>query len=119
MEVQNVGDAARRRYTYEKRVWRKTRIVPESGFSQDNVRWPSYVLGKNEEVRGRSESYKAAFASAGARRYTAKVRFDEWKSLRKGTKYRLGRNVFGRVRTVTRVKAAVNQRRLEQHKRDS
>jgi len=98
VEVRHAADPERRRYTYEERVWRKMRRVEESRHSQDGVRWPLHILGRDEEIRKRKELYKVTFRSAEGRRYMRKMRrFGEWQALRKGPKYQLGRNAFGAV----------------------
>ncbi|HET7015102.1 MAG TPA: hypothetical protein VFI65_14390 [Streptosporangiaceae bacterium] len=98
VEVRNAADPERRRYTYEERVWRKMRKVEESRPTQDGVRWPLHILGKDEEIRKRKELYKVTFSSTEGRRHAKKMRrVSEWQSLRKGLKYQLGRNAFGAV----------------------
>src|SRR6185437_16657412 len=98
VEVRNADDPERRRYTYEERVWKKMRRAEESRHTQDGVRWPLHILGKDEEIKKRKELYKVTFRSAEGRRYTKKMRrIDRWQSLRKGPKYQLGRNAFGVV----------------------
>lgn len=109
-KVQNADDPDKLRYTYEERVWRNMRSFTVSGLSQETVRDPEYILGRDEEVRGRSELYEATFVSEKGRRYAAKVQFAQWKLLRKGAKYQLGRNTFGRVRTIKPARHAANQR---------
>lgn len=119
VQVHNAGDADNRYHTYEKRVWRNKRRVKDSGQSQASLRMPSYVLRGEEQIRGTRERYKVAFASEEGRRYTAKVHLGQWRSLQKGMTYRLGRNVFGSVRTVKPVEAAVSQGRPKQAERNS
>lgn len=109
VEVRNADDPDNLHYTYEKRVWRNMRTVPVTGRKQETVRNPAYTLGRDEQVRRKTESYEAAFVSEEGARYSAKVRFAQWKSLNEGATYRLGRNVFGKVRTVSPAKRAVNQ----------
>jgi hypothetical protein len=116
VEVQNADDPNKLHYSYEKRVWRNMRSVPASGWRQATVRDPQYSLGRDEEVRGRSELYEAKFVSEEGRRYSAKVRFAQWKVLKEGVKYQLGRNTFGHVRTI---KPAINQRPPERVQRES
>lgn len=106
VKVQKPDNPDKLHYTYEARVWRNMRSVPASGRSQETVRDPQYTLRTDEEVRRRSESYEANFVSEEGRRYSAKVRFPQWKLLEEGTKYRLGRNTFGRVRTIKAPKPA-------------
>jgi hypothetical protein len=118
VKVQNADEPNKLRYTYEERVWRNIRSFTRSGLSQETVRDPEYVLGRDEEVRGRSELYEATFVSEKGRRYAAKVRFAQWKFLKKGAKYQLGRNTFGRVRTIKPARHAVNQRPPERAHRD-
>ena len=96
----NANDPDKIRYTYEKRVWRNMRNVPASGSGHATVEDPHYTLGRDEQVRSRSESYEARFATEEGVRYSAKIRFTRWKTLQQDRRYRLGRNVFGRVRTV-------------------
>jgi hypothetical protein len=74
------------------------------------VRDPQYTLARDEAVRRKTEVYKANFVSEEGRRYSAKVRLAQWRSLEKGTKYQLGRNTFGRARTIKPAKPVVNQR---------
>jgi hypothetical protein len=119
LQVHNTGDADDRYYTYEKRVWRNKRRVKDSGQSQASLRMPGSVLRGEEQIRGTREWYKVAFASEEGRRYTAKVHLGKWRSLHKGVTYRLGRNVFGRVRTVKPAEAPVSQGRQKQAERKS
>ncbi len=119
VHIHTTGDGGKRYYTYEKRVWRNKRRVKDSGQSQASLRMPSSVLRGEEQIRGGREWYKVAFASEEGRRYTAKVHLGKWRSLQKGVTYRLGRNVFGSVRTVNPVEAAVSQGRPEQAERNS
>jgi hypothetical protein len=109
VKVQNANDPNKIRYTYEKRVWRNMRSATASGLSQATVRDPQYTLGRDEEVRGRSKSYEAKFVSKDGRRYSAKIQFTQWKALKEGAKYELGRNMFGRVRTIRPAKHAINR----------
>lgn len=119
LEIHTAGDGGNRYYTYEKRVWRNKRRVKDSGQSQVSLRMPGHVLRGEEQIRGGREWYKVAFASEEGRSYTAKVHLGKWRSLQKGVTYRLGRNVFGSVRTVKPVEAAVVQGRPEQAERNS
>jgi hypothetical protein len=73
VQVYNTGDAGKRYYTYEKRLWRNKRRVKDSGLSQAGLRMPGHVLRGEEQIRGGREWYKVAFASEEGRRYTAKV----------------------------------------------
>jgi hypothetical protein len=113
VKVQNANDPNKIRYTYEKRVWRNMRSATASGLSQATVRDPQYTLGRDEEVRGRSKSYEAKFVSKDGRRYSAKIQFTQWKVLKEGAKYELGRNMFGRVRTIKPAKRAINRRPVD------
>ena len=81
VETRNADDPDKLHYTYEERVWRNMRSVLASGRGQANVRDPVYVLGRDEEVRGRSKSYEAKFVSKDGRRYSAKIQFTQWKVL--------------------------------------
>jgi hypothetical protein len=119
VKVQNADDPDKLHYTYEERVWRNMRSVPVSGWSQATVRDPKYTLVRDEEVRGRSELYEAKFVSEEGRHYSAKIRFAQWKLLKEGAKYQLGRNTFGRVRTIKPAKSAINQRPSGRVQRDS
>ena len=118
MQVHNAGDAGNRYYTYEKRVWRNKRRAKGSGQSHASLRMPGCVLRGEEQIRGTRERNKVAFASEEGKRYTAKVSLGKWRSLQKGVTYRLGRNVFGSVRTVKPVEAAISQSRPEQAERN-
>jgi hypothetical protein len=106
VEVHNADDPKKLYYTYEKRVWRDMRTAPRMGWSQATVQDPEYTLAKDEQVRRRSEWYQTKFVSETGTPYLAKVRFERWKLLRKGTNYQLGRNTFGGVRTIKAAKAA-------------
>jgi hypothetical protein len=119
VQVYTSGGTGKRHYTYEERVWRNKRRVKDSGQSQASLRMPGSVLRGEEQIRGGREWYKVAFASEEGRGYTAKVHLGTWRSLQKGVMYRLGRNVFGSVRTVNPVEAAVSQGRPEQAERNS
>jgi len=110
VQVQNANVPDKLHYTYEKRVWRNMRSIPASGRGQESVRDPLYTLGRDEAVRRRTQSYQASFLSEDGRRYSAKVRFAQWRLLKKGRKYRLGRNTFGHVRTIKPARPAVKQR---------
>jgi hypothetical protein len=105
-------------YTYEERVWRNMRSVPASGRREQPVRDPQYTLGRDEEVRKKTDSYKATFLSEDGTRHSAQVRLAQWKLLMEGTKYRLGSNTFGRIRTVKPAKPAVGQRPPERARRN-
>jgi hypothetical protein len=100
VQIQHADDPDKRHYTYEQRVWRKMRSPEVSGGRQDTVQRPVYQLRMNEEVRDERQWYKATFTSEAGRRYTARLPVHQWKSLTKGSTYRLGRNTFGAVRTV-------------------
>jgi len=119
VEVQNADDPDKLRYTYEKRTWRNMRSVSASGSSRETVREPEYTLGRDEEVRGRSALYKARFVAEEGGSYSAQVRFARWKLLNEGAKYRLGRNAFGRVRTIKPAKPAADERLAERAQPDS
>jgi hypothetical protein len=119
VQIYIAGGTGKRRYVYEKLVWRNRRRVKDSGQSRASLRMPGSVLRGEEQIRGGREWYKVAFASEEGRRYTAKVQLGKWRSLQKGMTYRLGRNVFGSVRTVKPVEAAVSQGRPEQAERNS
>jgi hypothetical protein len=119
LQIYTAGGTGKRYHTYEKLVWRNKRRVKDSGQSQASLRMPGDVLREGEQIRGGREWYKVAFASEEGRRYTAKVHLAKWRSLQKGVTYRLGRNVFGSVRTVNPVETAVSQGRLEQAERNS
>jgi hypothetical protein len=119
VQAHNADDPKKLYYTYEKRVWRDMRTVPCSGRSLETVRDPEYTLGKDEEVRRRNEWYHAKFVSETGTPYLTKVRFARWKSLQRGTKYRLGRNTFGGVRTIKPAKAAAYKPPAERGRRDS
>lgn len=110
VEVHNADEADKLHHTYEQRVWRNMRTVPTSGHGQESVRDPLYTLGKDEAVRRSSALYQATFVSETGTRYDAKVKFARWKSLTKGKNYRLGRNTFGRVRTITPGRPPVKKR---------
>jgi hypothetical protein len=110
VKIRNADRPNKLRYTYQERVWRYSRSVSESGSSQETVRDPQYTLRMNEEVRGKSESYEARFVSDEGENYSAKIPFAQWKSLKSDAKYQLGRNTFGRVRTIKPARLAVNQR---------
>jgi hypothetical protein len=98
--IRNANDPERRLYVYEQAVWRNTRRLEKSGDSQDDVQWPVYSPGPDENVRSRREVYKVTFRGEAGLHYTAKVRFARWQSLRRDQHYRLGRTVFGVVRTI-------------------
>ena len=100
VEVQFPEDPEKRRYTYEKRVWRRRRSSPASGSDQRNVHDPHYTLARNEEKIRESELYRASFVADTGVRYSASLSYAKWRMLRKGQNYRLGRNSFGQVRTV-------------------
>jgi hypothetical protein len=117
--VLNAGGAGNPRYTYEKRVWRNMRSVSISGRGQATVREPSYTLGRSEEVRSRHDSYEARFVSEEGGHYSAKIQFARWKLLKANARYRLGRNTFGRVRTIKPAKPPVGQRLPESARRAS
>lgn len=117
VEPHNADDPKKLYYTYEKRVWRDMRTVPRAGWSQETVADPEYVLGKDEQVRRKSEWYQAKFVSEIGTPYLAKVRFERWKSLRNGTTYRLGRNTFGNVRTVKPARATASKPPAERGQR--
>lgn len=117
VKVQYPDDPGKLCYLYEQRVWRNMRSVPASGRREEPVRDPRYTLGRDEEVRNRTDSYKAAFLSEDGTRYSAQVRFTQWKALRKGTRYRLGSNAFGRIRTVKPARSP-SQRPPERARRD-
>jgi hypothetical protein len=118
VKIQNPDDPKKLRYTYEERIWRYTRSVSASGSSQETVHDPEYTLAGNEEARGKRESYEADFISEQGYRYSAKIRFTQWKSLKAGAPYRLGRNTFGRVRTVGPARPAPKTRSPEPAQRD-
>jgi hypothetical protein len=117
--AQNADDPSKLHYTYEERVWRNMRTAPATGRRQTPLRDPLYTLGRDEEVRGTTDSYEARFVSAEGRRYRAKVRLAQWNQLKGGAKYRLGKNALGHVRTVKPPRPAVNQRRRERMRRAS
>jgi hypothetical protein len=119
VEAHNAEDPKKLYYTYEQRVWRDMRTVPRTGRSQETVRDPEYTLGKDEQVRRKSERYEARFVSEIGTPYSAKVGFARWKSLRTGTNYRLGRNTFGGVRTVKPAGATVYKPPSERAQRKS
>jgi hypothetical protein len=119
LQVYSAGGTGKRHYSYEKLVWRNKRRVKDSGQSQASLRMPGDVLRGEEQIRGGREWYKVAFALQEDRRYTARVHLGKWRSLQKGVTYRLGRNVFGSVRTVKPVEAAVGQGRPKQAERNS
>lgn len=113
VEVQHPDDPGKLYYIYEERVWRNMRSVPASGRREEPVRDPQYTLGRDEEVRRKTDSYEARFHSEDGTRYSAQIRFAQWKSLKEGTRYRLGSNTFGDIRTVKPAKSAVGQRPRE------
>jgi|ERR1700689_1082867 hypothetical protein len=119
VRIQNADDPKKRRYTYEARVWRNMRRVTASGLSHATVRDPEYELGRNEEVRGKEALYQARFVSEESRHYSAKMRLTRWTSLKAGRKYRLGRNTFGRVRTIKPAKPAIKRHPSEHAQGDS
>jgi hypothetical protein len=119
VEIRNGSDPARRFYAYEEQVWRKMRKAGISGNRQDGVRSPPYTLGKGEEVRRKSESYRVTFVSEEGRSYAASVSFHEWQCVTRGVKYRLGRNAFGVVRTFNRAAFPDLQRNQEKAEQDS
>jgi hypothetical protein len=116
--VQNADDPKKVRYLYEERVWRYTRTASASGSDQETVHDPQYTLIANQEARGKQASYQARFFSERDGHYTARVRFAYWKSLRAGATYRLGRNAFGRVRTVKPARSAAGQRTPQSAQQD-
>src|SRR6201996_3105655 len=46
--IRNATHPERRRYVYEQAVWRNTRRLEKSGDSQDDVQWPVYSPGPDE-----------------------------------------------------------------------
>jgi hypothetical protein len=111
VEERKGADPSRRHYTYEEQVWRKMRRVPGSGRSQGDVRWPPHVLGKDEQIRKKKQSYKVTFTSDAGRRHVKKMRhIGPWQSLQKGARYELGRNAFGAVRTINPAKTELAKR---------
>lgn len=106
VEVRDGDDPSSRRYAYQEQVWRKMRRAAVAGRSQDDVRWPPHMLGKDEEIKKRKQSYKVTFTSTAGRRHVKRMRrIERWQTLRKGPKYELGRNAFGAVRTINPAKA--------------
>jgi hypothetical protein len=87
-------------YTFEKRVWRNPRVATASGDRQADVHDPTYTLLPNEQKRGTTSVYRATFTSLEHTDYTTDVRLRKWKTLQRGKNYRLGRNLFGGIRTV-------------------
>lgn len=118
VEVQHPEDPRKLYYSYEERVWRNMRSIPASGRREEPARDPPYTLGSDEEVRRRTDSYKARFLSEDGRHYSAQVRFAKWKLLKEGTRYRLGSNTFGHIRTVKPAKSVAGQRPPERARRD-
>jgi hypothetical protein len=103
--VKKGDDPDRVRYTYERRRWRKKHRVPASGHSHADLREPQFVLRPNEVHRKEkdTEKYEVRFVSADNRRYSKKLPVGHWRTLENDARYQLGRNVFGRVRTIDRV----------------
>ena len=111
--VKNANDPERRRYVYEEAVWRNTQRLEKSGYSQDNVQWPMFSPRPDEKVRRRRAVYKATFTAEAGHSCTAKIRFERWQALRQDQRYRLGRNAFGRVRSIQAATAPIDQDRVK------
>ena len=114
----NADDPKKLYHTYEKRVWKDMHTVPRAGRGHETVQDPAYTLAMDEQVRRRNELYKAKFVSEIGTPYWAKVRFARWKMLEEGTKYRLGRNTFGGVRTIKPAKATAYKPPTERGQRN-
>jgi hypothetical protein len=52
LQVYSAGGTGKRRYVYEKLVWRNKRRVKDSGQSQASLRMPGHVLRGEEQIRG-------------------------------------------------------------------
>ncbi|MBV9795293.1 MAG: hypothetical protein JO016_15290 [Actinobacteria bacterium] len=98
--IKHANEPEQRSYRYEEAKWHKSRKPTKSGYGQSNLEWPAYTLRKDEKVHWRREVYQATFAAEAGRHYTKTLGFERWQTLRTDQRYRLGRNVFGRVRTI-------------------
>jgi hypothetical protein len=87
-------------YTYEALEWHESRTLTASGADQNDVHWPEYTLANGERVRAKAETFTAAF-TASAKRYEATLDETQWRTLTRGTTYRLRLGLLGRVRDVT------------------
>jgi hypothetical protein len=106
-EIRNVvnlhaGDPEKKPlWAYEEGVWEGLRWIHADGHDQQYLSWPDSEIRDGEEVKSKKELYRADFFATGAGRYAKTLHQRRWTTLRKDTKYRLGLNTFGKVRTVT------------------
>ena len=90
-------------YTYEELEWHESRTLTASGADRDEVHWPDYALAPGERVRRKAETYSGTFTASDKsdKQYEATLDEAQWRTLNRGTTYRLHLGLLGGVREVT------------------
>jgi hypothetical protein len=94
-------------YEFEEERWTPSRVIVAHGTGQSGVHWPEYKLGPNEGVSQKYESYMAVFklVDSGKER-TADIDEANWRTMEKGSPYRLELGIFGDIRWMVPAAAA-------------
>jgi hypothetical protein len=97
-------DQKRTHFTYEEFVWHRYPCTV-AGYGTAGVRWPRYILGPDQRVGGRAESYYAKFSVGGDGdevEYVTELDKATWQTLEVGMRCRLKLGASGdEVKQVT------------------
>jgi hypothetical protein len=97
----NAGDQEKKPlWSYDERRWERLHSIHADGHDQHYPHWPDDKIKEGEDTKSKKQLYQAKFLATGGGRHTRTLRRRRWERLRKGNKYRLGLNTFGRVATI-------------------